>query len=372
MDGLASTGFDRERLATLALWAVPGLGPVALEAIRALGPLGELLDRAPREWVGPLTGLPGPLRARLGEIDRLGELAETVLERARRGQMAVVFPGDARFPERLIGAPDAPPLLFVRGEATAPRKWVAMVGSRKPDNGFLPFARAFAKELAANGLGIVSGAAEGVDRACHWGALDAGAPTWAFVGSALDELDPAQAKLLPHVLEGGGAFYAELPPGVRASPATFPRRNRLISGAADVVLVLRADEHSGSLHTALAAVEQGRPLLALPGDLWNEKAVGCNQLIRAGRARACLGVEDVISALRLKGVVSKQVVEVGDDRALSEEARLALGALTRRPRPFEEVRGVCGLASGALTSALCELELFGLAIQHPGKLYEKV
>jgi DNA processing protein len=289
--------------------------------------------------------------------------------------MGIAFPGDAAFPERLTGVDDAPPLLFHLGTPGVPRRRLAMVGSRHPDTGFLPFARRFAREAAELGLGIVSGAAEGVDRACHWGALDAGAETWAFLGSALDELDPAQARLLPYFLEKGGVFYSELPPGVRASTRTFPRRNRLISGASDAVLILRAGERSGSLHTALAALAQGRPLLALPGEVGNEAAAGCNALIRSGRASLCLAAED---ACRAVGMSPRLLMKPGPAgraegmNGLSAEARAAYEALSRQPKGFDEVLAACRLPSGALTSALCELELSGLVIQYPGKLYEKV
>jgi DNA processing protein len=248
-----------------------------------------------------------------------------------------------------------------------------MVGSRHPDPGFLPWARRFAAEVAGAGVGVVSGAAEGVDRAAHWGAMDAGEQTWAFLGSALDELDPAQASLAPHLVERGGLLYSELPPGVRASPVTFPRRNRLISGASDVVLVLRAGDGSGSLYTAHAALQQGRPLLALPGEIDNPAARGTNGLIRTGAARLCLGAGDVWRALGM-AVQSKgrPPEETGGLAQLSEEARAAYALLASSPQGFEAVLARAQMDSAALTSALCELELRGLVVQHPGKRYEKV
>jgi DNA processing protein len=286
--------------------------------------------------------------------------------------MRVAFAGEWAFPARLQGVADAPPLLFYRGRVGPPRRRVAMVGSRHPDQGFLPFARTFARQVAEGGVGIVSGAAMGVDRACHWGALDAGGETWAFLGSALDELDTAQARLLPPFLERGGVFFSELPPGVRASITTFPRRNRLIAGASDAVLVLRAGAGSGSLYTAKAGQAQGRPVLALPGDVRNECAAGCNTLIRDGDARACLGVEEVWSAV---GVFPDRMVPPGAGGSweeLSAEARGTYQVLDRVPQTFDEVLAESRLSPAALTSALVELELSGLVIQHPGKLYERI
>jgi DNA processing protein len=226
--------------------------------------------------------------------------------------------------------------------------------------------------VAEGGVGVVSGAAMGVDRACHWGAMDAGGETWAFLGSALDELDEPQAKLLPHLLERGGVFFSELPPGVRASRATFPRRNRLIAGASDVVLVLRAGAQSGALYTAEAGQAMGRPVLALPGDVRNEAAAGCNQWIRDGRARACLSVEEIWNHVGARPVLAVPP-GVGEPwEALSVEAKGTYQVLDRVPRPFEEVLAGSRLSPAALTGALVELELSGLVIQHPGKLYERI
>jgi DNA processing protein len=253
-----------------------------------------------------------------------------------------------------------------------PRRRVAMVGSRHPDQGFLPFARTFARQVAEGGVGIVSGAAMGVDRACHWGAMDAGGETWAFLGSALDELDPPQARMLPEFLERGGVYFSELPPGVRASRATFPRRNRLIAGASDAVLVLRAGSRSGALYTARAGQALGRPVLALPGDVRSEAAAGCNELIRDGAARACLSVEEVWNHVGARPALAVPPGSGESWEALSAEAREAYRLLDRVPRMFDEVLEGCRLSPAALTSALVELELSGLVIQHPGKLYERI
>jgi DNA protecting protein DprA len=312
------------------------------------------------------------VRTRLAAVEGLPGLAARVLEACRKGRMGVAFQGQPTYPDRLREVEDAPPLLFYRGRPGLPRRRVAMVGSRHPDHGFLPFARDFARQVASAGVGVVSGAAIGVDQACHWGALDVGGETWAFLGSALDALDPAQARLPPHVLGRGGVFFSELPPGVRASVTTFPRRNRLISGASDVVLVLRAGKGSGALYTAEAGRAQGRPVYALPGDVRQAAAVGSNELIRDGHASACLGPEDV---WRVVGVQPGKTV-APDPRAswdeLSAEAKGTYEVLDRVPRTFDEVLVGSTLSPAALTSALVELELTGLVIQHPGKLYEKV
>lgn len=373
MAGTFTHSLTSEQRATLALWAVPGLGPRTLEGLRAFadGQLARLVGSPVREWLAEAP-LPAPLRRRLAPVADLAPLADRVLEQCEAAGMDVAFAGERAFPERLAGTEDAPPLLFYKGQVGPPRRRVAMVGSRHPDQGFLPFARNFARQVAEGGVGIVSGAAMGVDRACHFGALDAGGETWAFLGSALDALDPPQARMLPEFLERCGVYFSELPPGVRASRSTFPRRNRLIAGASDAVLVLRAGKGSGALYTAEDGLALGRPVLAMPGDVRNEAAAGCNVLLREGKAHACLEVEDVWKFVGARPALAVPPGAGEPWEALSEEARGTYQLLDRVPRTFDEVLAGCRLSPATLTSALVELELSGLVIQHPGKLYEKV
>jgi DNA protecting protein DprA len=367
---------ERERLAILSLWAIPGIGPKALAAIGCLfrGDLTAILSLAPKEWMSELK-LTVPVRGMLARVTKMENLGNCLMDRAKKARMGVAFPGDDAFPSKLSEIADAPPVLFHRGFPSAPRRRLAMVGSRHPDQGFLKKARQFANAVAQGGVGIISGAAIGVDSECHLGALEARAETWAFVGSGLDELDPAQAELQPKVLKGGGVFYSELPPGVRASTTTFPRRNRLISGSADAVLILRASRKSGALHTAKAALDQGRPLLALPGEPSNESAFGCNALIRVRKAKLCMTPEDAWAALRVSAHRAAAPADAGvrfDPEALSTNARAVYAKLRSVPQSFDEVLGACQLPSAPLISALCELELMGLVVQHPGRHYEKV
>lgn len=369
-----SVSVELERLAALGLWTVPGIGPEALKALRACagGALAPLLSAPVADYAQVL---PASVRARLQALDTVQPLAELTMRRCARAGIQIAWPGDAAYPAELAECSDAPPLLFHLGAPAPGRRRLAMVGSRHPDAGFLLRARAFAREVAQAGALIVSGAADGVDRACHFGALDARQPTWAFVGSALDELDSAQAKMLPAVLASGGAYFTELPPGVRASKESFPRRNRLISGAAHAVLVLRAGARSGALYTAAAALRQGRPLYALPGDADNEAAAGCNALLAQGAALACTSAAAACRAVGLRPA-ERGAPPAGRPlamEALSGEARAAHAHLVPgEPRDFEALLSEIGGSSGTLTGALCELELAGRVVQLPGKRYERV
>jgi DNA processing protein len=364
-----------DRKALLALWAVPGLGPVGLAQLgtELACRWGELLDVPTADWAQLASRI--DVQEHLLAVGRLRPVAERVEELAEQSAMQICYPGDAGFPARLAEIPNAPALLFRLGAVGPPRRRVAMVGSRRPPPEFSLWAREFAEGVAAAGAGVVSGAAQGVDSACHFGALDAGGETWAFLGSALDAVDPGVARVVKRILDGGGSVFSELPPGVRASRETFPPRNRLISGAADAVVVLRAAAESGSFHTAEAALAQRRPLLAVQGEAARADAAGTNRMLARGTARACVRPED---ALRAAGVLAAPPAPKAprepelDLAALSAAARTAFAALSREPRSFEDVQCTSRLDPGVLVSALCELELLGLVQQGPGKYYERV
>lgn len=374
MGHVRTDGLSLERQALLGLWSVPGVGAVTVRALTAWcgGELGSLAAVPIRDWL-PLAPVHEPARSALASLRDLRAAAVRVLEGL--GRMGVAFQGDPEYPAALAAVADAPPVLFYRGEAAAPpRRRLAVVGSRNLPELFLSVVRRLAAGVAGHGVGIVSGAARGVDLAAHEGALRARGETWAFMGAALDELDPEQAALAPQILDGGGALFSELPPGVRASRNTFPRRNRLISGASDVVLVARCGAKSGAQHTVDYAEAQGRPLLALPGDVLDPSASGSNALLGSGRARACVTVEDVLRAFGMKpersaGAPGEAPVRWAD---LSAEAKGAYDVLERAPRTYEDVLARSRMEPAALLSALVELEGAGLVVQHPGKLYERI
>ena len=364
-----------ERDAVLGLWAIPGVGPVALSEIRRVmgGALGPIADVPVREWLNRIV-LPDVPRAWLSSVTTLRELSGLLRDRARETQMRIQYLGEDGYPGKLAEIADAPPVLFSRGRVGVEGRRVAVVGSRHPEHGCERYLRGIVEELARGGLCVVSGAAYGLDAMAHHAALDVGGETWAFMASGLDELDAPQASLAGRIIESGGRVLTEYPPGVRPDRPNFPRRNRLISGVADAVVILRGKLRSGSMHTAEHALRQGRLLFAVPGNFWNETAQGCVELIRRGAARLCTRGADVLEAL---GVVVERMAGTRppgrglDELELSEAARRAHGALGTGPRVLEEIQSHSGLEPSELVCALAELELSGLAVQHPGRVYEK-
>ncbi|WP_370556143.1 DNA-processing protein DprA [Edwardsiella tarda] len=205
---------------------------------------------------------------------------------------------DSAYPSALRQLDDAPPVLFVRGNGvhlSAPA--LAIVGSRTPSAYGQEQAQFFARMLAASGLTIVSGLAFGIDAMAHRGALSAEGKTVAVLGSGPDIITPmAHRGLAQTILAAGGTVISEFFPGCGARPSHFPRRNRIISGLSLGVLVVEATLRSGSLITARLALEQGREVFAIPGDLGNPQSAGCHWLIQQG-AYLCASPADLLEQL---------------------------------------------------------------------------
>ncbi|HEX8907577.1 MAG TPA: DNA-processing protein DprA [Anaeromyxobacteraceae bacterium] len=276
--------------------------------------------------------------------------------------------GDDGFPPRLAAIPEAPERLRVRGPLGAPgERRVAIVGMRHPDPYGIELAREIARDLARAGVCVVSGGAEGIDGAAHEAALEASGRTIAVMGTGLDVVYPAGHRpLFERIVASGGALVSEYEDGQRGERWTFPRRNRLVSGMSEAVLVVRAGERSGALITAGWARRQGVPVFAVPGDVRLEGSAGPLALLRQG-ARVAASARDLLEALGLSGQLSlperAAPVEVDGDEAA------VLGALGRVPRHADEVARAAGVAPAAALSALLVLELRGLCEQRPGHLF---
>jgi len=277
-----------------------------------------------------------------------------------------IRPGDGHYPDRLARTPDRPAELRLRGDLGDLRR-VAIVGSRHPDAYGEDTARLLATGLARAGVSVVSGGALGIDAVAHRAALDAGGHSVAVLGTGVDVLYPASnRRLLERVLAEGGAVVSELPDGTPGFPANFPRRNRIISGLSEAVVVVQAGEKSGALVTADWARSQGVPVFAVPGDVREPLSQGPLALLRRG-ARVAASAEDVLEALGISCAPEPDRQLPLPALAPGESALLA--ALARRPRHADEVARRAGLTPGPTLAGLLALELEGLCEQRPGHYF---
>ena len=241
---------------------------------------------------------------RVESPDALRSRAAQAMDRAGQAGIDPVAWNDPAYPSALAAIVDPPPVLWIRGtRAALETPAVAVVGSRAGSAYALAVAERLAADLASHGVTIVSGLARGVDSAAHRGALAAQGSTIAVLGSGADIIYPSEHKALAAEIIASGtasAIVSELAPGTPPQPHFFPRRNRIISGLARAIVVIEAGERSGSLITARCALEQGRDVLAVPGNVLNGRNRGGHALLRDG-AKIVEGADDILEELGLGG-----------------------------------------------------------------------
>jgi DNA processing protein len=262
----------------------------------------------------------------------------------------------------LAAVPDPPPVLWVRGEAEPAllgELSVAVVGARACSGYGRTVARTLGRELAAAGMVVVSGLARGIDGEAHRGALEAGGRTVAVLGCGVDRDYPAShSELAARILYGGGLIVSEYEAGVEPAPWRFPARNRIIAGVSAATVVVEARERSGALITADFALEDGREVMAVPGEITSALSRGTNALLRLG-ATPVTSTDDVLESL---GVEAPAPVDVPQGAA----ARRLLEALSTEPATADELGRSTGLDAATVSAALVELELSGAAVSDGG------
>jgi DNA processing protein len=309
----------------------------------------------------------------------------------RHGVRLVLF-RQPDYPRLLREIPDPPPLLFLRGTLLESDRFsVGVVGSRRAT----PYGRAtaerLARELAGQGLTIVSGGAIGIDAAAHRGTLAAGGRTIAVLGCGLDVDYPRENRALFAQIAATGALLSEYPLGAQPEAWRFPARNRIISGLAQGVLVVEAPRQSGALITARCAADQGRPVLSVPGNIDRPSSAGTNDLLKEG-ATPITETEDVLRALNMIVLPARREHQRALDfaetaeasalpasdaasprslaaRNLPERQRRLLETLSLSPRHIDPIAQEAGMTAVEAGVEMTFLELSGLVRRLPGNTY---
>ena len=284
----------------------------------------------------------------------------------RRGARVLTW-DDPAYPARLLNIYNPPPVLYVKGEILDEDQWaVAVVGTRGATVYGKEAARRIAGDLARNKITIVSGLARGIDSEAHRAALDAGGRTIAVLGSGIDIIYPAESRGLSQAVIERGALVSEYAMGTPPEAGNFPPRNRIISGLSLGVVIVEAGERSGALITADFALEQGREVFAVPGNIFRKKSMGTNKLIQQG-AKPVLSVEDVLEELNLT-MVSQQA-EVRAVVPENEMEAALLEYITADPVHVDEIGQKTGLPIAQVSSTLALMELKGMVRQVGGMNY---
>lgn len=346
---------------------MPGAGKRLWKLVEYLGSPRNAWEAGVKE----LSGAPGMGEEVPEGLVRRRSQLDPVREAARLEAMGITFlcHNDPGYPENLLKIYDPPPVIFIRGLLKSSDKLaVAVVGSRKPSPYGQVVAEKLAKDLVAVGITIVSGMARGIDTAAHKGALAGGGRTIAVLGCGPDVVYPRENRGLMEKIIENGAIISEFPPGMHPEPWHFPVRNRIISGLSQGTVVVEAAERSGALITADCALEQGRDVMAVPGNVVSPLSRGPHRLIKQG-ARLVEGAGDILDELGLEKLFP--VPEPGNEGAIkmSKEEETLYTLLSLEPVSMDELIGKSGLSPQKAMAALMYLELKGLTRQMPGKFY---
>ena len=326
--------------------------------------------------------------------------AQQTLNICKRKGIHIVTIGEKEYPDRLRNIADPPILLYYRGVLpdldAAPA--IGIVGTRKNTAYGTKAAQQFGKEIAEGGGIVISGGAKGIDSEALRGALDGGGLTVAVLGCGVDITYPSNNRQLFDAIWAEGCLMSEYPPGDKPEGWHFPERNRIISGLSDAIVVIEAPKPSGALITAEAALEQGKDVFAVPGNIDMPTCRGSNELLRNGAMVALSGL-DVMNAYMTEAtkprllperapvilaqtvkipVIDKKVVDnpancsytattVGQTELSDAEQRI-LNCLSPTPKPMDEVLAQIELAPGEAFRLITRLSLKGLVENHPGKM----
>ena len=292
------------------------------------------------------------------------QAADRALEWLAEADHHLIIANQLGYPPLLAASAAPPVLLFVDGDPTClSRPQIAVVGSRQASPQGLDIAYSFSRELATCGLEVTSGLARGIDGAAHRGALAGGGNTIAVLGCAIDHIYPRQHRRLAEQMRVAGALVSEFPFGAAPLPANFPRRNRIISGLTIGTLVVEAALRSGSLSTALHALEQGREVFAVPGSIHSPLTKGCHALIKQG-AKLVEEVTDILEELpglplRSRTTPLTAATDMANDHDEPGAPRF-LRACGWDSFTAEDIVSRSGLTVQEVSSMLLKLELAGI------------
>ncbi len=347
----------------LAITMVEGLGLKGINRLLQFCHEPERVMALPETELVETCGLRRDVAAAVSSFTAWKRVADE-RERAERLGVQIISRADEQYPKRLLNIYDPPPILYAKGSLKLfELPAIAIVGSRKSSVHGRRFASDLAGALARHGISVISGMALGIDGAAHEGCLVAGGGTIAVWGSGLDVCYPARHRRLADKIAAEGLLLSEFPLGTQPEKQNFPRRNRVISGLSEGVVVVEATLQSGSLITARCALEQGREVFAVPGLPGSPASKGSNRLIKEG-AQLVECIDDIFAALpRLLPADSTAARQEDESRTLppvTPEQEDLIGRMGPGEYSLDQLMEISGWSHEQISSILLEMEIAGM------------
>ncbi len=366
---------DERLVSLLALNLVEGVGPVLQRRLLERFGSAEKVLAASVEALLTVPGVGRRLARAIHEAAQSQE-AQQELERCQRLGIELLVKGEPSYPKNLENIPAPPLILYSRGRLLPQDELaVAVVGTRRCTVYGRQQAERLAAGLARAGVTVVSGLARGIDAAAHRGALAAGGRTVAVLGTGLATVYPPEHHQLAEQVAAQGALLSEFRLDQKPLAGLFPQRNRIISGLSLGVIVVEAGRHSGALHTARHAMEQGREVMAVPGRVDSLTSEGCHELIRDG-ATLVRNVDDVLEALGplpeplvVEEKQSQRTLFSPRELKLNEQERQVWDLESEEPRPIDEILRSASLPASRVLATLTVLEMKRFVLRLPGGFF---
>jgi DNA processing protein len=354
----------------IGLKGVPGIGNVVFRRLLEHFDTPEAVLKAPPS---SLSGIRGVSPAIIENIQHGAwcRFAEEECRKLEASSARLATYTSSEYPKSLFEIPDPPPFLYVKGVLDSCDRSIAIVGSRRATSYGLLITGKLSEALASHGVCVVSGMARGVDTAAHKGALLAGGRSIGVLGCGVDSIYPPENRKLFEEMALKGCLVSEFPLGTLPLAENFPRRNRIISGLSSGVLVIEAAEKSGSLITAQYALEHGRDVFAVPGNITFATSRGSNRLIKQG-AKLVDCVEDILEELPGNSLTSAETPLFRPPPrtfALTPKEAAIYELLARSPLHIDDIISQTELTAAEVSSMLLHLELKGAVTPLPGTHY---
>ncbi len=290
---------------------------------------------------------------------------ESMLTNMENSGIEIVTIFSDKYPKSLIDLDDRPLILYAKGDMSlCTEKCFGVVGTRVPSNYGRIITERFAKNLAQSGLVIVSGLCYGIDAIAHKATLDVGGKTIAVIASGFNNIYPATNTNLADEIAKNGLILSEYPPSFKAKPYTFPRRNRIVAGLCNGILIPEAGLKSGTVYTKDFALDYGKDVFAIPGNIDSKTSELTNQLIRYGHAECVLASDDIIEFYGLNKISKEKNVQF-----VSLDEQTIINLLENGQQDFDFLHENSKIPVNILNSCLTTMEIRGLIRKLPGKMF---
>ena len=361
-----------ERIYQIALSLLNGIGPIKAKNLVCYTGSAQAVFKESEKNLGKIEGIGWYVSKGLGRSEALAR-AERELAYIEKNNIQLYYYKDPNYPSGLKPVEDGPIVLFCKGNINFNLKNIAVVGTRKSTPYGKKMTDKFVTDLAPMGVQIVSGLAHGIDKAAHEAALDNSLPTIGVLGHGLDTMYPAAHRGLAESMLAQGGLMTEFVSGTPGDPKHFPRRNRIVAGLCEALVVIESSESGGSMITANLANDYNRDVFAFPGNADRESSKGCNNLIRRDKAHLITCAEDMVN------IMGWEMKEKQDDlqtnlfvQMTEDEERLVAIFREKGELDIDNLSFAASMTSSVLSLHLFNLEMKGMVKALPGKRYSLI